>query len=101
MKKDQGKYSDKEEAQIKNSLAKLEQFNKLPNREKVPSASPLATSEVARMKGERDAFGRASSIIRANPEQIIAFQWDIMARHSQKQDTISKKIIERKTTIML
>ena len=68
-------YDSKEILQIDNGLQKLEIFKHLPNRKTVKSVSPLVSCEVATEKNDRNAFGRSSAIVRASPEQVLAYQW--------------------------
>ena len=87
-------YTIPEQKQIDDGLSKLTEFDSLPNKNNVGSASPLAKSEVAQKDGERNAYGKVSTVIRASPEQIIAYQMDFMAGHLRKAETINKRIIE-------
>ena len=87
-------YSREEETQIKNGMARLTAFDKLPNKKKVESVSPLVTLEIAQKDGERNAFGKASTVVRASAQQVIAYQWDWMARHFQNSDTTNRQLIE-------
>jgi len=73
IKQNQGDYSGDETAQIDKGLAGLLEFEKLPNKKKVESASPLSISEIAKKDGDKNAFGKASAIIRANLQEIIAY----------------------------
>ena len=79
---------------IKNGLRQFEKFYALENREKIASASPLVTVEIAHKKGETSVLGLASAVIRASPQQIIAYQFDVLARHLQDDHIIDKSIIE-------
>ena len=92
MQEDQ-EYTTEEEIQIKNGSDRLTEFDALANKKTVESASPLAKFETAQKVGERNAYGKASGIIRASPEQIIAYQMDFMSRLSQTAETINKRVI--------
>jgi len=92
--KQRQEYSVDENKMIIAGLLRLTEFDKLQNKKEVEAASPLATSEIAQKKGERIAYGKASTIVRASPQQIIAYQWDFMARHSQTAETIKKQVVE-------
>ena len=92
---DQGSYSDLEVSQINQGVANLAMFNNLPNRKQIPSASRLSKYEIVRKKSETNAYGKASTVVRASPQQIIAYQFDFMARHLQKSDMINARVVKK------
>ena len=87
-------YSITETAQINSSLGRLHEFDELTNKKFIPSETPYMSSEIAYKKGDRSIFGKATAIVRANPRNIIAYQWDFLSRKSRKATTLNKKVIE-------
>ena len=88
-------HNSEETLQIENGLASHKAFTSLKNRKTVPSSSPLATLEIAYKEGNINPVGKISITVRASPEEILAYQWDLDARNSQAADTINKVIEEK------
>ena len=86
-------YPKVENDQIEASLASLQMFDMLPNKKKVDSVSS-AKLATGRNEGERSAFWRSSAIIRASPQQILAYHWNFMARHLEDANMIDKHVIQ-------
>ena len=59
-------YSDLEMKQIDNGRARMRDFDLLPKKKQIKSASPLASSEVAQKTGDRLVFGKSSIVVRAS-----------------------------------
>ncbi|GMI30958.1 hypothetical protein TeGR_g5713, partial [Tetraparma gracilis] len=60
---------------------------------KLPSS--LATAKVAYKKGERKAYGWATTIVRASPVQVLAYLWDVMSRNVMNEDDLERVIAEK------
>ena len=52
-------------------------------------ASPLTTGEIAfKKKDDSHAWGRATTTVRARPEEVLAYMWDVMKRCGQYADDV-------------
>jgi hypothetical protein len=87
-------YTEQENAIIDSGLAHFDRFQVEGNVEEVKTISPLSQNELAQVKGDRLAWGRSRITERTTPEDALAYQWDFMARHLAKADTIEKEVLE-------
>jgi len=58
-------------------------------------ASPLATGKIAYKRGDRHAWGWATTTVRASPEEVLAYMWDTMRRSARREDDLEKTIEEK------
>jgi len=58
-------------------------------------ASPLTTAKIAYKSGGRHAWGRATTTVRARPEEVLAFTWDAMRRSARRDEDLEKSVEER------
>jgi len=56
--------------------------------------SPLTKAEIVFKKKDSHAWGRATTTVRARPEEVLAFTWDTMRRTEQKEDDVEKAVVE-------
>jgi len=56
-------------------------------------ASPLTTAEISFEKKDRGVWGRATTTVRASPEEVLAFMWDTTSR-SRRSDLELEKAVE-------
>jgi len=56
--------------------------------------SPLTTGEIAFKKKDSHAWGRATTTVRATPEEVLAFMWDTMRRSARREDDLVKSVEE-------
>jgi hypothetical protein len=88
-------YTEEENEIVDDGLAHLALFTEVKGNVKVAKAiSPLSENEISQAKGERLAWGRSRIIVRTSPEDILAYQWDFLALHLFKRDTIEKEVVE-------
>ena len=59
-------------------------------------ASPLTTAKIAYNSGDHHAWGYATPTVRARPEEVLAFVWDVMKRSARWKDEMEKSVDERK-----
>ena len=52
--------------------------------------SPLTKAEIAFKSGDRHAWGRATATVRASPEEVLAYMWDVMKRCGRYEDDLEK-----------
>jgi hypothetical protein len=88
-------YTEEENDAIAEGLAHFARFDDEANAKAVKSISPLCQNEIAQTKNDRLAWGRSRIEMRGRPEDILSYQWDFLARHLIKPDTIEKKVVER------
>jgi len=53
-------------------------------------ASPLTTAKIAYKSGDRHAWGYATTNVRASPEEVLAWTFDVMKRCGQYTDDLEK-----------
>jgi len=57
--------------------------------------SPLATAKIAFKSGDNHAWGWATTTVRASPEEVLAYLWDVMKRSARRGDDLGKSVEER------
>jgi len=55
-------------------------------------ASPLTKGEIAFETGDRRAWGRATTTVRARPVEVLAFLWDTTRREARRDDDLEKSV---------
>jgi len=85
---------DEETEQIDKALTSLAAFDLLPQKTKVDTVSPLASSIIGRNPKESIAWGKSEIIVRATLEQVLAFVWQIDSRARRKSNDLEKTMIE-------
>ena len=58
-------------------------------------ASPQTRAEIAFEKKNSHAWGRATTTVRASPEEVMASLWDATRRSTRKDDDLEKSVEER------
>ena len=58
-------------------------------------ASPLTTAEIAFEKKGSRAWGRATTTVRASPEEVLAFMWDAVRRSARREDDLERSLEEQ------
>jgi hypothetical protein len=86
-------YSEEENRTVNESLSLFDRFNKEGDTNPVTSISPLCKNAISQIANERLAWGRSRVQVMATPEDVLAFQWDFLARHLTKADTIDKEVV--------
>ena len=86
-------YSAEEMKFVEDGEGQFEVFNGLKAKA-LEMASPLTTGKLAVESRDRQAWGWASTTVRASPEEVLAFMWDTMRRSARKDDDLEKTIDE-------
>ena len=84
-------YSAAEEIIIIHGQYHFSEF-KLMKAKSLKMASPLTTAKIAYNSGDKHAWGWATTTVRARPEEVLAFLWDIMRRSSRRKDDLEKSM---------
>ena len=88
-------YSDGEKIQIDASVASLVAFDKLSEKKKVVTRSPLASSTIGRNPKERIGRGQSKIVVRANIDQVLAFMWHTDSRaRTSGSNNLEKEVYE-------
>jgi len=64
------------------------------NSKSLMMTSPLAKGKLA-YKSDRHAWGWATTTVRADPKEVLAFLWDTTRRSAQREDDLEKSVDER------
>ena len=87
-------YSEEENALLEEGGKHFADFKEMKAKS-LKMVSPLTTGEIAFKKKDRHAWGRATTTVRANPEEVLAFLWDTLRRSSRQEDDLVKSVDER------
>jgi len=87
-------YSEEENALLEEGERHFADFKEMKAKS-LKMASPLATGEIAFEKNGSHAWGRATTTVRARPEEVMAFLWDTMRRSARREDDLEKSVDER------
>jgi len=86
-------YSEEENALLEEGEKHFADFKEMKAK-RVKMASPLTTGEIAFKKKGRHAWGRATTTVRASPEEVLAFLWDARSRTNTYADTLEVGVDE-------
>ena len=86
-------YSEEEYSLLEEGEKHFADFKKM-KATSVKMASPLTTGEIAFKKKDGHAWGRATTTVRASPEEVLAFMWDTMRRSARREDDLVKSVEE-------
>jgi len=87
-------YSEEENAVLEEGEKHFADFKGMKAKS-LEMASPLATGEIAFENKGGQAWGRATTTVRASPEEVLAFLWDYMRRSARKEDDLEKSVEEQ------
>jgi hypothetical protein len=86
-------YSDEENRMVDDGLLNFEQF-KNKSAKVLKMDSPVTEARIVFQKGDKHAWGWSSTIVRATPEEILAFIWDVLSREARAEDDLDRVIDE-------
>ena len=84
-------YSEEENALLEEGEKHFTMFGGMKVKS-LKMASPLTTAEIAYKSGDRLAWGRATTTVRARPKEVMAFLWDPMRRLARSEDDLEKSV---------
>jgi len=87
-------YSEEENALLEEGEKHFADFKEMKAKS-VEMASPLTMGEIAFKKKDSNAWGRATTTVRASPEEVLAFLWDTMRRSARREDDLEKSVEEQ------
>ena len=91
------KYQVVEKVLITKALKNLKKFEKLPEKTKVDTKSPLASSFIGREPGAKIAWGRSEIIVHAKLEQVLTFMWYFNSRARTTSNALENTVLEEKS----
>jgi len=86
-------YSEEENALLEEGKKHFFDFNEMKSKI-LKMESPLATGEIAFKKKDSRAWGRATTTVRARPEEVLAFIWDTLRRSARSEEDLEKSVEE-------
>ena len=87
-------YSAAENSLLEDGLGYFSFFEKSVKSKRLRMDSPLTAAEIAFDKHDSYAWGWATSIVRASPQEILAYMWDTMKRSSSRSEDFEKSVDE-------
>jgi len=87
-------YSEEETALLEEGEKHFADFKEMKVKS-MTMTSPLTTGEIAFKKKDSQTWGRATTTVRARPEEVLAFMWDMMRRLARREDDLEKSVEEQ------
>ena len=86
-------YSVAENTILQERLGDYELFES-ENSKSINMEVPSTTAKIAFKNGDSLAWGWASAVVRASPEEILAYSWDTLSRGKRREDDLEKAVDE-------
>ena len=95
MKANKEAYDDDETKMLAEGTAMFEIFQTLPSKF-ILLSTPITTGKIAFKRGDPNAWGWSSGIVRADASEITSYLWDPLRRAGRRHDDLEKRIVEER-----
>ncbi|GMI54966.1 hypothetical protein TeGR_g10898 [Tetraparma gracilis] len=89
-------YTEVDNNLVKDGLSFLKKFEKAAKKKTITSHDYGVTHEIAFPKGERIAWGRSQTRVKASPEQVLAYMWIHRPRCKWRSGDEKRELLETK-----